>query len=78
MLNNIIINLLNIVSGDKIPDGHASNWNYKNLFILSICVCVFIIIVNACILKYKNWKIEKLEEENKELQKEIKELTKKE
>ena len=67
MLNNRIINLLNIVSEDNIPGGHASNWNYKNLFILSICVCVFIIIVNACILKYKNWKIEKLEEELKEL-----------
>ena len=77
MLNNIIIILLNIVSGDKSPDGHATNWNYKNLFILTIFVSLFLLLIQFCLLKYKNWRIEKLEEENKELQKEIKELKKK-
>ena len=75
---NLLMGVIDNASSSSGSGSVVDTWNYKNLFILTIFVSLFLLLIQFCLLKYKEWKIEKLEEENKELQKEIKELTKKE
>ena len=73
--------LTGVVDNATSSNGSGSvvdTWNYQRLFQLSILISFVIIILLLIFLTYRGHRIEKLEEENKELQKVIKELKKKE